>query len=215
LFLVFCFFNSRKHTVIMEDDKQKAVKLPYFHRVLSPEETALIGDTTPKPITEAKNVVVVEPASGKLASGSAWNAANTWEERDCTKWALDKLPQLFKEQEELPKANQYTVQIKELSNAQGTAQIAHVRGKARFIYELSFDLKFSVSTGDKKYKGKVAVADVINDQLDDIELALTWSKETPPNSELATVRNAVIGGSALKKLIKGKMATFEEEFRQI
>lgn len=198
-----------------KDDKPKAVKLPYFHRTLSPEEMALIGDISPKPIGEATNVAVVEPVAGKLASGSAWNSAKTWEERDCTKWALEKLPQLFTEPEALPTNNQYTVQIKDLSNAQGTAQIAHVRGKARFIYELSFDLKFSVVAGDKKYKGKVAVSDVINDQLDDLELAVTWTKESPPGSELAAVRNTIIGGTALRKMIRAKMSVFEQDFRQI
>lgn len=197
----------------VKDDKAKAVKLPYFHRTLSPEETALIGDITPKPITESASTT---PVQGKLASGSAWNSANTWEERDCSKWALDKLPQLFSEKETLPKSNQYSVQIKELSNAQGTAQIAHVRGKARFIYELSFDLKFSVTDGtDSKYKGKISVSDVINDQLDDIEFALTWDGKSPPGSELSTVKNSVLGGSALRKLIRSKMVTFEDDFRKI
>lgn len=196
-------------------EQPKAVKLPYFHRTLSPEELALIGDTTPKPIAEATNVTIVEPAAGKLASGSAWNSAQTWEERDCTKWALEKLPDFFTEHKELPKAGQYTVLIKDLSNLQGTAQIAHVRGKARFIYELSFDLKFDVSAGDKKYKGKVSVTDVINDQLDDIEFSLSWTKESPPNAEVAAVRSSVIGGSALKKLIKERVAKFEEEFRKL
>lgn len=193
-----------------KDDKPKAVKLPYFHRTLSPEETALIGDTTPKPITEA----VVDSSAGKIASGSAWNSAQTWEERDCTKWAMEKLPKLFSEPEDLPKAGIFAVSIKELSNEQGSAQIAHVRGKARFIYELSFDLKFSVSLADKKYTGKVSVADVINDQLDDIELSVTWDK-SPPGAELAAVRTAVIGGTALRKLIRAKMATFEQDFRQL
>eukprot|EP00428_Durinskia_dybowskii_P060637 CAMPEP_0170381708 /NCGR_PEP_ID=MMETSP0117_2-20130122/14554_1 /TAXON_ID=400756 /ORGANISM="Durinskia baltica, Strain CSIRO CS-38" /LENGTH=195 /DNA_ID=CAMNT_0010637299 /DNA_START=42 /DNA_END=629 /DNA_ORIENTATION=+ len=191
-----------------KDDK-KAVKLPYFHRTLSPEDTALIGDITPKPIQVAQTEQV------KISSGSAWNSANTWEERDCTKWALDKLPQLFTGSEELPKSNQYTVQINQLSNAQGTAQIAHVRGKARFIYELSFDLEFTVSSGDKDYKGKVSVSDVINDQLDDLELTASWTGASPPGAELAAVRNTVIGGTNLRKLIRSKMAIFEQDFRQI
>lgn len=197
----------------MEETKDtKGVKLPYFHRTLSPEEMALIGDITPKPITE----VASEPA-GKIGSGSAWNTANTWEERDCTKWALEKLPSLFQGKEELTKSNQYAVTVKELSNAQGSAQIAHVRGKARFIYELSFDLKFAVKDekSDKSYKGKVSVSDVINDQLDDIELAVTWTGTSPPGAELAAIRNSVIGGNALRKLILAKVATFEHEFRQI
>ena len=192
----------------------KAVKLPYFHRTLSPEELALIGDITPKPITQ----VAAEPtASGKIASGSAWNSAQTWEERDCTKWALEKMPTLFDEKADLPKSNQYAVQIKSLTNTQGNAQIAHVRGKARFIYELSFDLEFSVTDdkSGKNYNGKVAVSDVINDQLDDIEFSLSWTGISPPGAELAAVRNTVIGGSALKKLVRAKVTIFEEDFRKL
>lgn len=198
----------------VKEDKLKAVKLPYFHRTLSPEETALIGDISPKPITETTTAEV--PAAGKLATGSAWNSAMTWEERDCTKWAIEKLPTLFEDKEDLQKSNQYAVQIKGLTNAQGSAQIAHVRGKARFIYELSFDLSFSVADekSDKKYKGKVSVSDVINDQLDDIELSVSWTDKSPPGAELATIRNTVIG-TALRKLVRAKMAKFEEDFRQI
>uniref|UniRef100_A0A7S3GS10 Activator of Hsp90 ATPase AHSA1-like N-terminal domain-containing protein n=1 Tax=Spumella elongata TaxID=89044 RepID=A0A7S3GS10_9STRA len=198
---------------VKESKESKGVKLPYFHRTLSPEEMALIGDITPKAIT----VTADATATGKIASGSAWNSAQTWEERDCTKWAMEKLPTLFENKEDLAKANQFIVQIKRLSNSQGSAQIAHVRGKARFIYELSFDLEFSVTDEktSKKYKGKVAVSDVINDQLDDIEFALSWTGASPPNAELSTVRNAVIGGNALKKLIRTKIAIFEEDFRKL
>ena len=202
----------------VKEEKQK--KLPYFHRTLSPEETALIGDISPKPITTADDKIAAasaETASGKAAvSGSAWNTAMTWEERDCTQWAIKKLPTLFEGKETLPTSTKYAVTLKGLSNAEGTAQIAHVRGKARFMYELSFDLKFSVSdeTTEKKHKGKIAVSDVINDQLDDVEFAITWDKP-PPGSEATALRNAVIGGSTLKRLIREKMTIFEADFRQI
>ncbi|KAJ1427043.1 hypothetical protein B484DRAFT_397314, partial [Ochromonadaceae sp. CCMP2298] len=61
---------------ITEVSEGKPVKLPYFHRKLSDQETALIGDITPKQIQ-------AQPES-KLISGSVWNTANTWEERDCS-----------------------------------------------------------------------------------------------------------------------------------
>jgi hypothetical protein len=204
--------------ITMEDTQvEKAKKMPYFHRTLSPEDTALIGDITPKPLTDASPVVVVAETSNKLASGSAWNSAMTWEERDCTKWAKTKLPTLFTSAEQLQKTNQYQVTINKLENGEGSAQIAHVRGKARFIYELSFDLSFTVE--DEKsgtsYMGKVNVSDVINDQLDDIDLAITWTgKCSPPGAEVATVRNTVLG-KAMKSLIINKMKQFEEDFRQL
>eukprot|EP00286_Rhodomonas_abbreviata_P018556 CAMPEP_0181294844 /NCGR_PEP_ID=MMETSP1101-20121128/3823_1 /TAXON_ID=46948 /ORGANISM="Rhodomonas abbreviata, Strain Caron Lab Isolate" /LENGTH=208 /DNA_ID=CAMNT_0023399541 /DNA_START=31 /DNA_END=657 /DNA_ORIENTATION=- len=204
-----------------ESDKAKGVKLPYFHRKLSAEETDLIGDISPKPIDSVSETaaagadVASERNTTKLSNGSAWNTANTWEERDCTEWALEHLPELFTSSETLPSTNQYSVTVTTVDNTAGSAQIAHVRGKARFIYELSFDLAYTVtdSQSDKKYSGKVVVTDVINDQLDDLDMQVTWKGASPPGKELVVVRNSIMGGQALKKLIVARMAIFEEDFR--
>jgi hypothetical protein len=85
------------------------------------------------------------------------------------------------------------------------------------MYEFSFDLKFTVvSDSGSKFKGTIAVSDVINDQLDDIELTLTWTTgKAPPNAELSAVRNTVLNGKVLKNALKAKVVQFEVAFRGI
>lgn len=210
-FVCHTFFSSIESRMEgSADEKLKQVKLPYFHRTLSPEDTALIGDITPKAIPAADL-----KEQGKLTEASAWNAANTWEERDCTNWAIDKLTTLFSDKNELATLKQYKFTVNGVTAVKGNAQIAHVRGKPRFIYDVVFDLKFSIEKDTPKveYKGKISVADVMNDLLDDIDLSITWSdKKSPPGAELVAIRNAIVNGAALKEFILKRMAQFEEEF---
>ena len=58
-------------------------KLPYFHRNLSPQALALIGDTSPKPISTL-SVTDISAASKPEPQNTAsqWNAADSWEEKD-------------------------------------------------------------------------------------------------------------------------------------
>lgn len=203
---------------IVDDSSTKGIKLPYFHRTLSPEDTALIGDITPKPISvSASDSSSIGGTSGKLGVGSAWNAANTWEERDSTAWAKQKLAEVFSSKFELPKTNNYTISFSAVDTFTGNAQVTHVRGTARYMYEFAFDLKVTVtSESGAKYKGKVAVCDVINDQLDDMEFALSWTTgKAPPNAELSAVRDTILKGKALKTAIKTKINEFEAAFRSV
>lgn len=69
----------------------QGVRLPYFHRIQSQEDKDLIGDITPKII---KNEIKSCGNRGALPSAS-WNAAETWEERDCSHWSSQKIAELF------------------------------------------------------------------------------------------------------------------------
>lgn len=89
-------------------------KTTYFHRELSAEEKALIGDCTPQRIdvnnpttnqgprllgkspsitTESKTL---GSSSNDTANGSAWNAAGTFEEKDVLSWSQSRLKALLK-----------------------------------------------------------------------------------------------------------------------
>jgi len=81
----------------------------YFNRKLSQEENSLIGDITPKtvsatagvslgpspaPAPAAANTQVGVGAESKVEA-SSWNHAGTWEERDLTKVAKDRVSELL------------------------------------------------------------------------------------------------------------------------
>lgn len=183
----------------------KGVKLPYFHRTLTPEDAALIGDTRPKPIG-GDGAATASNSSGKVTERSAWNGAQTWEERNCTEWGKEKLRSLFSN-DRLTAAG-YNVTIKSLTKVEGNAQITHSRGKARFMYEWTLTVDFE-AVSSETFKGSAVCSDVINDQLDDIEIELTWSGKKPAHSDTKIVRDVI------KMLVVNKMKEFEEAYRNI
>ena len=73
----------------------------YFNRELSAADKAILGDTAPKrinPSPEASVAATPSPTGGspqRAASGSAWNAAGTWEERSVTAWTNEALRRLL------------------------------------------------------------------------------------------------------------------------
>lgn len=76
-------------------------KTTYFNREISEEEKTLLGDCTPKPL--ASNAESTDGAGAQFASakttpssGSAWNTAGTWEEKNQSPWAAKRLQELLK-----------------------------------------------------------------------------------------------------------------------
>ena len=104
--------------------------------------------------------------------------------------------------------------------------MTHVRGKARFMYELSFQLKFtftSTSTGndnnnDIKYNGVLKFIEVCNDCDDnDIDIIIEWKKGTPPKGKiLTTLRKYLLSDdSILRTCIRHVLTDFENDFNQL
>lgn len=181
-----------------------APKLPYFHRSLTPEDAALIGDIRPKPIAgDAANIT----SSGKLTASSAWNSAQTWEERNCTEWGKEKLATVIPEGEGIS-GSSFRVSFTALSKKEGNAHITHSRGKARFMYEWTLTVDIQ-AVGFETFKGSAVLSDVINDQLDDIEVELSWTGKKPMHADGKAIREMV------KTLAVAKMKVFEEEYRKI
>lgn len=195
--------------------KTTSVKLPYFHRTLSPEDSALIGDITPKAITTS---APLENKSGKISDGSAWNSAKTWEERDCSTWARETLKTVLSNNLVEVKNDVYYLKFISFSDIKGDAQITHIRGSARFMYELSFSSTFSLkeNKSGKQYEGKLSIADLINDQLDDVDISVeSWTAgKAPPNSDLKAAK-AFLTGSAIKQSLKEAIQVFNQKYKEI
>jgi activator of HSP90 ATPase len=190
------------------DNDKKPVKLPYFHRKLSAEEEAIIGDITPKPLDPSQTPVVnKESTTAKVTQGSAWNAAGTWESRECSTWCKDKLREIFNSPST---SSSNKVKINKIEKIEGNSSVTHIRGRARFLYEWNFSLEFEVSGMLGPFKGSVTVADAINDQLDDIELDVKWTSAPRP-----TILDSRSLQKSLKDEIIQRMKTFEIQFQNI
>lgn len=176
----------------------KPVKLPYFHRTLSPQDAALIGDIAPKPLSNTDNSSVT--SSAKLSEGSAWNSAKTWEERDCTAAAKQLVKESFSAATDSANSKFSNVQ-----KVEGHASITHVRGRARYMYEWSLSVDFAVNGA----QGTATVSDLINDLLDDIEVEIKWKGAAPTREAAKEAKEA------LRKDIVRRMNVFEDNFRKL
>ena len=192
------------------DNTTNGVKLPYFHRTLSQEDTQLIGDISPKPIDPINQIVET------INSGSAWNSAGTWEEKNCTDKAKDMVKVLLNSIPPLI-GDGYEITCEEVSDVIGHANIVRSRGKPRYLFEFeSIKIKFEAynQSSSSSYKGSICLIDVTNDQVEEVEINVEWDGSSPPGTELKKLKNLLVQGD-MRKNIASKLAEFEKEFRKL
>jgi hypothetical protein len=128
-------------------------KTSYFHRELSEEEKSLIGDTTPKRIDSSNPSVDNSPKLlSKSPSGSPWNAAGTYEEKDISQWVIPKLTKIFSDIQYAVNGQDInnstckacSVLISSVTNVEGDALFAVARGKRKYILDMRADLDWKV-----------------------------------------------------------------------
>ncbi len=138
----------------------------YFHRDLDDEAKKLIGDNTPKRIGVSSNDSAPRPISTQ-GSGSAWNSAGTWEDKDKTKWAKARLKELLLDVK-IENGEASSCVVKKVEKLEGDASIISARGKVRYVYDFSFEVHFEMvfnkgSDEEKKLKSTLKYADICND----------------------------------------------------
>ena len=163
----------------------------YFTREQSAEEKAMlniaptkISDCTPQPIT---------PSSSVGESGSAWNHAGTWEEKDTTEWCKDHLQKrLLESKVEATGVDGDALfcTISEVKDISGDASVAVVSGKKRYIFDLHCKIKFEIkedSTGDIIASGGLKLPDICSTDHDELEVESTGWKKKPSaeNTQIA------------------------------
>ena len=143
----------------MAEVKKKGYR--YFARKLGAEETAAIGDITPKamvvtavpaaaPASFAPQLVTAAAAPSSISTKSEWNSANTFEERSLGSWTKARLVELVKEGARsgklvapLPGVGRLVVTgIDNWGNS--SSDIVISRGKTRYIYDMHFSLVATV-----------------------------------------------------------------------
>lgn len=112
-------------------------KTTYFNNELSEETKKLIGDIAPKKIdpTEAPAGAgnSAAGAGGGQPSGSAWNYAGTFEERNMTAWAKEKLQELLSGVSFVIPNNGAVLDVVKVSGLDGDASVTFVRGKKKCV----------------------------------------------------------------------------------
>ena len=129
----------------------------YFHRELSDQEKQLLGDMNPKKL----DPIQASSSSGK--AGSAWNAAGTWEEKNCEVWASSKIRETLRSIK--INENGITIAVSSVENLSGEAAVTSVRGKKRYIYDFSLDAVWTAvcANDGMKYTGTLEISEITGD----------------------------------------------------
>ena len=103
----------------------------YRHREWRPQDKQ---EFVPAKIEIKEQVVGGTDTATRAAGKSAWNGAETWEEKDMTSWARSWLETNLTEQ--VGQSGEVTVQ-----KVSGDASLCFVRGKLRYLFDLEISLK--------------------------------------------------------------------------
>ncbi|CAH0488418.1 unnamed protein product [Peronospora farinosa] len=157
-------------------------------------------DFTPMRINESKTTV------HRSDLRSVWNSAGTWEERDKSEWARERLKHHlltsfgFEDQ-----ALGLSIEVTSIVRCEGDAKVVFSRGKKRCGYELS--VKFAWQSSDA-VSGHVELQDFDDTNGDDFEVLVTTNGDSEQD---LIVKKAVINKeSELRKLL----ALWKEELLQ-
>jgi hypothetical protein len=164
----------------------------YFSREISEDDRRLLAETNtgPQRIDSGSSPIVcagpvklsVESAASK--SGSMWNSAGTYEEKDIASWAQSRLKSLLINLKvRSAGGTSFHVYVDAVHDVKGDASCVFSRGKTKFIYDLSAGIEFlitSASTDNPTFvlsrgdtKGKIAITDITADADDDVLHCIT------------------------------------------
>lgn len=137
-------------------------KTTFFNHDLSEEAKALIGDIAPKKLDQVPQQLAQSAASS--GTGSAWNAAGTFESTNMTAWCTQRLTELVQSVSvEVPGGG--TVSVDSVSVV-GEGEVVSNRGKVKRICDFAVTIKWTLRSADgaNSLKGSSEVIDITADE---------------------------------------------------
>lgn len=106
-------------------------------------------------------------------AGSAWNAAQTYEEVSVTAWAKDHMERAFSSLSFEPTAGA-KITCGGVREFQGDVGVHIIRGRKRFLFDVTFAIPFDADWphADKLYKGEIRMGDFSSHERGDWEVRL-------------------------------------------
>jgi hypothetical protein len=130
----------------------------YFNTELDEQAKQLIGDIAPKKIEKAVEFTTAEGAA-------AWNAAGTFEEKNQTSWATDRLKELFTSIRCKVPEKDAVFAISSVESVSGDASIVSARGKRKHVCDFTFNMKWTLKVeGDSVCDGTITMMDITTDK---------------------------------------------------
>lgn len=172
----------------------------YFFKSTDPQK---LKEFLPKELDSTAAAQAATPTDGR----SSWNTAGTFEEKDLSKWAHDRIKSLFTGAELSGLANSGTGTIKEVSKVSGDSSVVFTRGKKRYGFDLEVQLSVEAKFGEQNASATI-----------DFKLEDTDEDEYEPRISAVKGTAADSLKSYLRKWTEGDMVkmiqTFLAELRQ-
>lgn len=194
-------------------------KTSYFHNELTEDAKRLIGDIAPKRLDASAAAPASSSSGPNESSGSAWNKAGTWEEKDVTSWAKESLKEAllattFALPDTSPAPNAL-VMVGKVSDVDGHASFAMVRGKKRYIYEFAIKLEWEWKDGDTTARGKMAFPDFDGTcELGEGYDMTNWSVEDATSSGLNPLLDRFVKNGGFRDSLHQSLDDWVRKFRE-
>mmetsp|Transcript_77032 Transcript_77032/g.212878 ORF Transcript_77032/g.212878 Transcript_77032/m.212878 type:complete len:363 (+) Transcript_77032:1030-2118(+) len=170
-------------------------------------------------------------AGGGGGAGSEWNQAGTWEEKDMTAWAKERLTSwlqnaLVFSEVDLPSGKPATVTAKvtKVKSLTGEAQIIFVKKQPRHGYNFEADLSISVllkgsngdadaeDSGNETFNGVLHLPELMDAvQPQDLKIDSKW-KGSGPSEQLRSLAEEWVG--KLRDSVRSQVAGFRNEYQE-
>lgn len=200
---------------LLEETRSKG----YYHGRLG----TVLSDAAPKPQQVDSNMLAQD---GQI--GSEWNVAGTWEEKDMTTWAKERLTVWLGQgnasasQVTLPegKPAAVTAKVTKVKSLNGDAHLVMVRKKLKHGYhfeaELSFSLDFKVEDGhgggSKHFSGTLSLPELMDAvPVAELRMDARW-KGTGPSEGLTPL--AIEWLDKLRESVRSQVSGFCQEYQQ-
>ncbi|EQC31294.1 hypothetical protein SDRG_10897 [Saprolegnia diclina VS20] len=218
---------AKSEKVVVDDDEEVDVKgvrgykkladgrvTTFFNNELSEADKALIGDIAPQKIQDVKAVTIAA-----VEGGSAWNQGNTFEERDMTKFAHDRVSELVRATAPQPctlAGAPGLLVVKDIKDMSGEASIAVVRGAKRYIFDLLFtvECEWKATNGTETIQGQLKFVDMSSDCGGDydVEVVVAERYSHPKGKELHQALSTK-ASSGLQAALFQQLNVFVKEYQ--
>ena len=168
--------------------------------------TASTAAASPSPVSSPSPEQSPESAavSGSGPSGSRWNAAGTWEEKDLSGWAASRLSQLL--------SFQHGGLHVSCTKVTGDATLVFTRGKKRVGYDLAIVCEWSGGSGTELVKGGLELPSVDQTSVDDFELIVSVKERGKAGDD--AVDRFSRAAKKLRDPLTDKIRQFEKELQE-
>jgi len=206
----------------------------YFTREQSMKEKQLIGDITPQrlgpngePLGDGPAKLSITTTAAGHNSGSAWNQAGTWEEKNTTDWCSSRLKDRLleantpKEEEGESGYAGIVATIKDIPEFSGDASVATAGGKKRYIFDFHCKVNFEIllrqndDSNDNAIlaKGSFQLPDINSGSHEEPEIqTYPWTTAPPPEHAEGVTRCRLALMASIRQQVKQFVQDFNSNF---